>query len=70
MTKRGVRVTHDRISAAYRRYGKDSGEMSVCRLIEEDAGVSLRVGNWFSGVAKRGETTSLRAGRGIRLGQR
>ena len=30
-------------------YGEDAGEMSVCRLIEEDAGVSLRVsGDWIA----------------------
>ena len=44
-----TRATHDRFAEAYRRYGKDGGEMSVCRLIEEDAGVSLRVrGDWVA----------------------
>lgn len=44
-----TRATHDRFAEAYRRYGKNGGEMSVCRLIEEDAGVSLRVaGDWVA----------------------
>ncbi len=44
-----TRATHDRFAEAYQRYGKAAGEMSVCRLIEEDAGVSLRVaGNWVA----------------------
>ena len=44
-----TRATHDRFAEAYRRYGKDAGEMSVCRLIEEDAEVSLRVaGDWVA----------------------
>ena len=44
-----TRATHDRFAEAYKRYGKAAGEMSVCRLIEEDAGVSLRVaGNWIA----------------------
>ncbi len=44
-----TRATHDRFAEACRRYGKDAGEMSVCRLIEEDAGVSLRVaGDWVA----------------------
>ena len=29
------------------RYGKEAGEMTVCKLIEEDANIDLRVkGNW------------------------
>lgn len=44
-----TRATHDRFAEAYQRYGKAAGEMSVCRLIEEDAGVSLRVaGDWIA----------------------
>jgi 3-hydroxyisobutyrate dehydrogenase-like beta-hydroxyacid dehydrogenase len=42
-----TRAAHDRFAEALRRYGREGGEMSVCRLVEEDAGVSLRVaGNW------------------------
>jgi len=40
-------ATHDRFKEARARYGEAAGEMSVCRLIEEDAGVALRVaGDW------------------------
>lgn len=36
-----------RFREAAERYGPDAGEMTVCRLIEEDAGVDLRVdGDW------------------------
>ncbi|MGA0893422.1 MAG: NAD(P)-dependent oxidoreductase [Ilumatobacteraceae bacterium] len=42
-------ATHDRFREAAARYGDDAGEMSVCRLIEDDAGVSLRVdGDWVA----------------------
>ena len=42
-----TRATHERFKEAGRRYGLDAGEMSVCRLIEEDAGIDLRVaGDW------------------------
>ena len=42
-----TQVTHDRFKEAGRRYGLGAGEMSVCRLIEEDAGINLRVaGDW------------------------
>ena len=42
-----TQATYDRFREAAERYGKDAGETSVCRLIEEDAGVSLRVsGDW------------------------
>ena len=44
-----TRATHDRFREACERYGKSAGEMSVCRVIEEDAGVELRVeGNWIA----------------------
>jgi 3-hydroxyisobutyrate dehydrogenase len=44
-----TRATHDRFKEACARYGKDAGEMSVCKLIEEDAGIDLRVpGDWVS----------------------
>ena len=36
-----------RFAEAERRYGPGAGEMSVCRMLEEDAGVSLRAaGDW------------------------
>ncbi|MFZ9629449.1 MAG: NAD(P)-dependent oxidoreductase [Ilumatobacteraceae bacterium] len=42
-----TRATHDRFREASDRYGLDAGEMSVCRLIEDDAGTDLRVaGDW------------------------
>ena len=44
-----TRAAHNRFTEACQRYGKNAGEMSVCRLIEEDAGVSLRVaGDWVA----------------------
>ena len=31
------------------RYGEDAGEMPFCRLVEEDAGIELRVaGDWVA----------------------
>lgn len=42
-----TRATHKRFKEAHRLYGDSAGELSVCRQIEEEAGVSLRVaGNW------------------------
>jgi 3-hydroxyisobutyrate dehydrogenase-like beta-hydroxyacid dehydrogenase len=42
-------AAHKRFSEAGRRYGKHAGEMTVCKLIEDDAGVSLRVpGDWVA----------------------
>ena len=42
-----TRATHDRFKEAGRRYGLGAGEMTVCKVIEEDAGVELRVpGDW------------------------
>ena len=42
-----TQATHDRFREAAARYGPDAGEMTVCKLLEDDAGVSLRVsGNW------------------------
>jgi 3-hydroxyisobutyrate dehydrogenase-like beta-hydroxyacid dehydrogenase len=42
-------ATHARFREAAERYGPDAGEMSVCRLIEDDAGVELRVdGDWVA----------------------
>ncbi|HLF21406.1 MAG TPA: NAD-binding protein, partial [Aestuariivirga sp.] len=52
MTSVGTRneltsATHDRFKEACARYGKGAGEMTVCKVIEDDAGVELRVaGNW------------------------
>jgi 3-hydroxyisobutyrate dehydrogenase-like beta-hydroxyacid dehydrogenase len=44
-----TRVTHDRFKEAASRYGKDAGEMTVCKIVEEDGGVELRVaGNWVA----------------------
>jgi 3-hydroxyisobutyrate dehydrogenase len=52
MSETGVRgeltsATHARFKEARDRYGAAAGEMSVCRVIEDDAGVDLRVaGDW------------------------
>ena len=44
-----TRATHDRFKEAGARYGMGAGEMSVCRVIEDDAGIDLRVeGNWIA----------------------
>ncbi len=40
-------ATYARFREAGERYGEDSGEMTVCKVIEDDAGVALRVdGDW------------------------
>ena len=40
-------ATHERFREAGRRYGMTAGEMSVCKVIEDDAGIDLRVaGDW------------------------
>jgi 3-hydroxyisobutyrate dehydrogenase len=40
-------ATHERFREAGRRYGMNAGEMTVCKVIEDDAGIDLRVpGNW------------------------
>ncbi|NVO58390.1 NAD(P)-dependent oxidoreductase [Rhodobacteraceae bacterium B1Z28] len=40
---------HDRFKEAGERYGVDAGEMTVCKLIEEDAGVTLQIeGDWVA----------------------
>ncbi len=40
-------VTHERFREAGRRYGLGAGEMTVCKVIEDDAGIDLRVpGDW------------------------
>ena len=42
-----TQATYARFREAAQRYGLDAGEMTVCKLIEEDAGVELRVaGDW------------------------
>jgi 3-hydroxyisobutyrate dehydrogenase-like beta-hydroxyacid dehydrogenase len=44
-----TQVTHDRFKEAGKRYGTDAGEMTVCKVIEDDAGVELRVaGDWVA----------------------
>ena len=44
-----TRATHDRFREAASRYGREAGEMTVCKLIEDDAGVELRVaGDWVA----------------------
>lgn len=44
-----TQATYARFREAAERYGEDAGEMTVCKLIEEDAGVELRVaGNWVA----------------------
>lgn len=40
-------ATHDRFREAGQRYGLGAGEMTVCKVIEDDAGINLRVaGDW------------------------
>lgn len=42
-----TQAAYNRFREAAERYGEDAGEMTVCKLIEDDAGVNLRVdGNW------------------------
>ena len=42
-----TKATHDRFKEAGRRYGLDAGEMTVCKVVEDDAGIDLRVaGDW------------------------
>ena len=44
-----TQACHERFQEAAKRYGDESGEMTVCKLIEEDAKVDLRVkGNWIA----------------------
>lgn len=41
-------ATHARFREAGERYGSGAGEMTVCKLIEDDAGIDLRVaGDWL-----------------------
>jgi 3-hydroxyisobutyrate dehydrogenase-like beta-hydroxyacid dehydrogenase len=42
-----TQATYARFREAADRYGENAGEMTVCKVIEDDAGVELRVaGNW------------------------
>ena len=42
-------AAHARFAEAAQRYGDGAGEMTVCRVIEDDAGVELRVqGDWVA----------------------
>ena len=44
-----TQAAHARFREAAERYGEDAGEMTVCKLVEDDAGVELRVeGDWTS----------------------
>jgi 3-hydroxyisobutyrate dehydrogenase len=44
-----TRATHERFKEAGRRYGMGAGEMTVCKVIEDDAKIDLRVpGNWVA----------------------
>lgn len=44
-----TRATHERFKEAASRYGREAGEMTVCKVIEDDAGVALRVaGDWVA----------------------
>ena len=44
-----TQACHERFQEAANRYGDEAGEMTVCKLIEEDAKVDLRVkGNWIA----------------------
>ena len=44
-----IAATHARFREAGARYGMDAGDMTVCKLLEEDAGVELRVaGEWVA----------------------
>ena len=44
-----TRATHDRFREALDRYGEAAGEMTVCKVIEDDAHIDLRVdGDWLA----------------------
>ncbi|MBS3652087.1 NAD(P)-dependent oxidoreductase [Pseudaminobacter sp. 19-2017] len=44
-----TRATHERFREAGERYGMGAGEMTVCKVIEDDAGIDLRVeGDWVA----------------------
>lgn len=43
------RAAHARFGEATQRYGEDAGEMTVCKVIEDDAGIDLRAaGSWVA----------------------
>ena len=42
-----TQATHERFKEARLRYGDSAGEMTVCKVFEDDAGIHLRVtGDW------------------------
>ncbi|MCW1966775.1 MAG: hypothetical protein KIH69_001490 [Anaerolineae bacterium] len=44
-----TQATYARFREAAARYGENAGEMTVCKVIEDDAGVALRVaGVWVA----------------------
>ena len=44
-----TQACHERFQEAANRYGYEAGEMNVCKLLEEDANLNLRVkGNWIA----------------------
>lgn len=44
-----TRATHERFKLAGERYGAGAGEMTVCKVIEDDANIELRVaGDWVA----------------------
>lgn len=44
-----TQATYARFREAAARYGENAGEMTVCKVIEDDAGVALRVaGDWLA----------------------
>ena len=44
-----IEATHARFREAGARYGTDAGDMTVCKLLEDEAGVELRVtGDWVA----------------------
>ena len=44
-----TQACHERFQEAANRYGDEAGEMTVCKLIEEDANIHLRVkGDWIA----------------------
>lgn len=44
-----TRAAHARFGEATQRYGEDAGEMTVCKVIEDDAGIDLRAaGSWVA----------------------
>ena len=42
-----IRAAHERFREAGERYGTGAGDMTVCKVVEDDARVELRVaGDW------------------------